>query len=75
MSTSTTLDRHAPRGREGFFARMFRNYIETRQARARAYVHGHLASMSDDRLAALGLSAEEIGYLRTRKAIPVSFWS
>lgn len=78
MSTSTTLDRHVPhvvRSHDGFFARMFRNYIESRQARARAYVQGHLASMSEDRLKGLGLSADEIAHLRTYKAIPTSFWS
>lgn len=77
MSTSTTtfgsvgtIAGERKSTRKGFFARM----IEARTRSGEAAVRFHMANMSDDRLAGLGFTAEQIAYIRTNGKIPANFW-
>ena len=77
MSTSTTTfetvdapssTRAAPR--KGFWAR----FIEQRTRQGEASVRFQMSRMSNERLADLGFTAEQIAYIRTNGRIPGSFW-
>ena len=77
MSTSTTTfetisstSGTRSTARKSFFARL----IEARTRRGARQVGFQMARMSDERLADLGFTAEQIAYIRTNGRIPAGFW-
>ncbi len=75
-TTTTTFEAIGPTPaegtarRKGFFARL----IEARIRRGEAEVRFQMSRMSDERLADLGFTAEQIAYIRSNGRIPASFW-
>lgn len=65
---------HAKPSRPGLFARMIAAMTAAREAQARRFVASHLAAMSDDRLADIGFTADEVKRVRAEGRIPASYW-
>ena len=75
-TTSTTFDdvgtlegTRTP-AKKGFFDRL----IEARMRQGEARVGYQMSRMSDETLAGLGFTAEQIAHIRTNGKIPRSFW-
>lgn len=60
--------------RTGFFSRMIKAMTAAREAQARRFVASHLASMTDERLADIGFTADEIKAVRAEGQVPASYW-
>ena len=59
------------RSGSGFFGVLFARFIAAREAEARRRIATHLAGVSDDHLASLGLSARDIEILRRGAGVNV----
>ena len=77
MSTTTTIFENSEAiasgqkvAGKGFFDRL----IQARMRRGKETVRFQMSRMSEDRLAGLGFTAEQIAYIRTNGDIPKSFW-
>lgn len=67
---------HAPtRTGDGFFASLFKSIVRAREAQARRVVSRYLAQMSDQQLADLGFTTDEVAAARRTAKIPVSYWA
>jgi hypothetical protein len=81
MSTNTTTldfnaaaDRTAAPAKPGFLRRFFDRIIEAKKAHGEAHVRAYLNSLSDERLADLGFSADRIRAVRAKDGAINSYW-
>lgn len=54
---------------------LYQRFIDARLRQGRAHAGAVLSRMSDDQLAELGFSAEQIREVRASGSVPMSFWS
>lgn len=81
MSTSTTalnfnaaVDTAGASAKPGFLRRFFNRIIEAKKAHGDAHVRAYLNSLSDERLADLGFSADRIKAVRAKDGAINSYW-
>lgn len=61
--------------RPSIWTRLFRGLVASREAQAKRMVAAQFSRMSDARLADIGLSPDDVRYVRATGQIPRSYWS
>ena len=77
MSTNTTalgFNGADTTAEPGFLRRFFDGIIEAKKAHGEAHVRAYLNSLSDERLADLGFSADRIKAVRAKDGATNSYW-